>query len=451
MSNGIVYIHVHGQKKMVLLAERHDCCEVRAERVHLLLAQTVKHVGMCLLPERQCSHQGLLSRRGECDDARSAIFAFLDAHPCLPGQEPEIARQRGPIHEQQLCEAVDGHRACLSQRYQQRELGDGHATLCQDRVVELGDGPIRAPKCRTDTVSHRDGILWIHEYLPPLLLCVCTHNNRGIFFCQGVIQSRRYLEIMPVTLSEAKGLARRAERSFASLRMTARTLSSPLPGSLISKHLSVKRHPLCRLGRLHFGKEDRVGSARHFCGYAALDGSQRVGQEGHAECSIRDAHTAELLRARTGELSGHLALMLPQNVHREDLRLGDGLPGVRCPVDTDEQHGWVERQRRDGARREAVVNPLVSRGDDSDTAGEVAHHAPKEFSVREAVLFLSGSIRREFHFSSDHGAGAHVLRHSMLVNTVVPVLTLLPGWLPFPHSLARATRVARASTNALRC
>src|SRR6266849_5083527 len=212
-----------------------------------------------------------------------------------------------------------------------------------------------------------------------------------------------------------------------------------------------QRHPLCRLGRLHFGKEDRVGSARHFCGYAALDGSQRVGQEGHAECSIRDAHTAELLRARTGEVSGHLALMLPQNVHREDLRLGDGLLGVRCPVDTDEQHGWVERQRRDGARREAVVNPLVSRGDDSDTAGEVAHHAPKAFSVREAVLFLSGSIRREFHFSSDHGAGAHVLRHSMLVNTVVPVLTLLPGWLPFPHSLARATRVARASTNALRC
>ena len=50
---------------MVLLAERHDCCEVRAERVHLLLTQTVKHVGMCLLPERQCSHQGLLPRGGE--------------------------------------------------------------------------------------------------------------------------------------------------------------------------------------------------------------------------------------------------------------------------------------------------------------------------------------------------------------------------------------------------
>src|SRR5258708_27880717 len=63
-----------------------------------------------------------------------------------------------------------------------------------------------------------------------------------------------------------------------------------------------QRHPICRLGRLHFGKEHRVGSARHFCGYAAFDGSQRVGQEGHTECSIRDAHTAELLRARTGEV-----------------------------------------------------------------------------------------------------------------------------------------------------
>src|SRR5260221_2204815 len=212
-----------------------------------------------------------------------------------------------------------------------------------------------------------------------------------------------------------------------------------------------QRHTLCCLGHLHFGQEHRVGSARHFCGDAALDGSQRVAQEGHTDCSIRDAHTAELLRARTGEVSGHLALSLPQHVHREDLRLGNGLLGVRCLVDTDEQHGWVERERRDGAGREAVVDPLVSRGDDSDTAGEVAHHAPKAFSVYEAVLFLSGSSRREFHFSSDHGAGAHVLRHSMPVNTVVPVLTLLPGWLPFPHSLALATRVALASTNALRC
>jgi hypothetical protein len=29
--------------------------------------------------------------------------------------------------------------------------------------------------------------------------------------------------LMPVTLSEAKGLARRTKRSFAALRMTART------------------------------------------------------------------------------------------------------------------------------------------------------------------------------------------------------------------------------------
>jgi hypothetical protein len=32
----------------------------------------------------------------------------------------------------------------------------------------------------------------------------------------------RHLEIRPVTLSAAKGLARRAQRSFAALRMTAR-------------------------------------------------------------------------------------------------------------------------------------------------------------------------------------------------------------------------------------
>ena len=33
----------------------------------------------------------------------------------------------------------------------------------------------------------------------------------------------RHVEIMPVTLSAANGLARRTQRSFAALRMTART------------------------------------------------------------------------------------------------------------------------------------------------------------------------------------------------------------------------------------
>jgi len=34
----------------------------------------------------------------------------------------------------------------------------------------------------------------------------------------------RHVESMPVTLSAAKGLTRRTQRSFAALRMTARTL-----------------------------------------------------------------------------------------------------------------------------------------------------------------------------------------------------------------------------------
>src|SRR5258708_11163645 len=65
------------------------------------------------------------------------------------------------------------------------------------------------------------------------------------YICQGVDVLVRYLEIMPVTLSpcaalrvnSAKGLARWAQRSFASLRMTARTPLQSASGSLISKHL----------------------------------------------------------------------------------------------------------------------------------------------------------------------------------------------------------------------
>ncbi len=45
----------------------------------------------------------------------------------------------------------------------------------------------------------------------------------------------RHVERMPVTLSAAKGLARRTQRSLAALRMTART---PLTASHISKCLS---------------------------------------------------------------------------------------------------------------------------------------------------------------------------------------------------------------------
>src|SRR5260370_41176178 len=48
-------------------------------------------------------------------------------------------------------------------------------------------------------------------------------------------------ERRPVTLSAAKGLARRTPRSFAALRMTARI---PLTGSLLSKCLSEPRRRL---------------------------------------------------------------------------------------------------------------------------------------------------------------------------------------------------------------
>src|SRR6266487_5308011 len=41
--------------------------------------------------------------------------------------------------------------------------------------------------------------------------------------CQVVELTSRHLERMPVILSEAKDLARRTQRSFASLRMTGRT------------------------------------------------------------------------------------------------------------------------------------------------------------------------------------------------------------------------------------
>src|SRR5712664_1361365 len=68
------------------------------------------------------------------------------------------------------------------------------------------------------------GLLALLHMAPNSCLYMYTTSvalNRRLV--QGRVSSIRYLERMPVTLSEAKGLARRAERSFASLRMTART------------------------------------------------------------------------------------------------------------------------------------------------------------------------------------------------------------------------------------
>ena len=148
-----------------------------------------------------------------------------------------------------------------------------------------------------------------------------------------------------------------------------------------------------------------MGSARHFCGYAALDGSQRIAQERNTECSIRDTHTAELLRTRTGEVSGHLALILSQNVHREDLRLGDGISRVRGLVDTDEQHGWVERQRvardlHDSVNQQAFALTLLigaaqSRlpGDPAAAQGQLCKASDLADQIRQELTAILQQLR----------------------------------------------------------
>src|SRR5260370_5738232 len=59
---------------------------------------------------------------------------------------------------------------------------------------------------------------------------------------QGPIFAIRHLERRPVTLSAAKGLARRTQRSFAALRMTARTPLQSAHGKP-SLHMSILLYP----------------------------------------------------------------------------------------------------------------------------------------------------------------------------------------------------------------
>ena len=58
-------------------------------------------------------------------------------------------------------------------------------------------------------------------------------------FWQSMVKGTRYLERMPVILSAAKDLARRAQGSFAALRMTGRTPLKPAHGKS-SLHMSVR-------------------------------------------------------------------------------------------------------------------------------------------------------------------------------------------------------------------
>src|SRR5712692_8700922 len=63
---------------------------------------------------------------------------------------------------------------------------------------------------------------WYNWYI--VYTTILDYNNHILFrVCQVYKRKVRHLEITPVTLSAAKGLARRTQRSFAALRMTART------------------------------------------------------------------------------------------------------------------------------------------------------------------------------------------------------------------------------------
>src|SRR5260221_14654199 len=55
--------------------------------------------------------------------------------------------------------------------------------------------------------------------------------------CQVNRATDRHLEILPVTLSAAKGLTRRTERSFASLRMTCPNTAQVLSREVLSPNV----------------------------------------------------------------------------------------------------------------------------------------------------------------------------------------------------------------------
>ena len=84
------------------------------------------------------------------------------------------------------------------------------------------------------------------------------------------------------------------------------------------------------------------------------------------------------------ELHRERGLVLGEDVHGEAPRGDDGVAGREAPVQADEEHRRIQRQRGDGAGGHAVATALVQRRDHGDSGGEVpcglsvcicSHHA----------------------------------------------------------------------------
>src|SRR6266852_3678048 len=106
-------------------------------------------------------------------------------------------------------------------------------------------------------------------------------NHKEHFKVLLIRRRTRHLERMPVTLSAAKGLARRTQRSFAALRMTARTPLKPAHGKSYLQMSCFRMQVLTvGFGLWHITSSERDPQCEAGCGKGTLMSPSRLSTAG---------------------------------------------------------------------------------------------------------------------------------------------------------------------------
>jgi hypothetical protein len=110
---------------------------------------------------------------------------------------------------------------------------------------------------------------------------------------------------------------------------------------------------------------------------ATCDVSEAARQERQPAVAERKIEIGEAIREVADEALREFALMVGQNVDRELAPVLDGLAGGASPLRADQEHAGVQRDRREGVHRHAVIPALPQSGHDSHACRERPNHLPE--------------------------------------------------------------------------
>lgn len=162
-------------------------------------------------------------------------------------------------------------------------------------------------------------------------------------------------------------------------RVVARVLQPAEPSAEVGERRGI------RTGRLlDPGQEDAVGAPDDRFLDLAFEVRERIPNEGYSGPTAQGVDACELVLALLGERVSDIALVFGEDVHAENARSHDRRPGVAGLVQTDQQHRWIHRQRRDRAGRRAVIAVVGRSGDHRYPAGKTADHIAEDV-VRDGL------------------------------------------------------------------